>query len=310
MAVYNSIEELIGNTPLIKLNKLSKEFNLKGNIYAKLEMFNPAGSIKDRAALSMIQDALKKGIIKEGGTIIEPTSGNTGIGLALVAKVFGLNLILTMPESMSLERRSLLKVRGAKLVLTPASLGMKGAVDEAIKIQKITPGSIIVGQFDNPANPKAHEEYTASEIWNDLNGKVDIIVAGVGTGGTITGLAKGLKAKNKNIVAVAVEPAESPLITEGKVGIHKIQGIGANFIPQNFDIKVVDKTIAIPSETAIDYTKQLNKIEAILSGISGGANIAAAIQLAQLPENEGKNIVAIIPDTGEHYISLGLFDNN
>lgn len=308
MALYNSIDELIGNTPLLKLNKLTKELNLDANIYAKLEMFNPAGSIKDRAALSMIKKAFEQGIIKEGSTIIEPTSGNTGIGLALVAKIYGLKLILTMPESMSLERRTLLKARGATLVLTPASEGMQGAVNEANRIHENTPGSIIAGQFDNPANPYAHEKFTAEEIYKDLNGKVNIVVAGVGTGGTISGLAKGLKSKNSAIKAIAVEPAESPLITEDKAGPHQIQGIGANFIPGNFYKDSIDETLAIKGEDAIKYTKLLNKLEAVMTGISGGANLAAAIELAQRPENKGKNIVAILPDTGEHYISLGLFD--
>lgn len=308
MTVYNSVIELIGNTPLVRLNRLKAHLNLNANILLKLEMFNPAGSVKDRAALYMVNDFLKRGIIKPGSTLIEPTSGNTGIGLALVARAYGLKLILTMPDSMSIERRQLLKARGAELILTPGKLGMKGAVDEAIRLQASTPGSVIPSQFSNPANPKSHEETTAEEIWRDTEGQIDIITAGVGTGGTITGLARGLKKHNKKLLAVAVEPAESPLITKGVSGPHKIQGIGANFIPDNYDKTVIDEVLDIPSDSAYENAILLNRIEGILAGISAGGNLAAAIELARRPENAGKTIVAIAPDTGEHYLSLNLFD--
>ena len=308
MTVYNSVIELIGNTPLVRLNRLKAHLNLNADILLKLEMFNPAGSVKDRAALYMVYDFLKRGIIKPGSTLIEPTSGNTGIGLALVARAYGLKLILTMPDSMSIERRQLLKARGAELILTPGKLGMKGAVDEAIRLQASTPGSVIPSQFSNPANPKSHEETTAEEIWRDTEGQIDIITAGVGTGGTITGLARGLKKHNKKLLAVAVEPAESPLITKGVSGPHKIQGIGANFIPDNYDKTVIDEVLDIPSDSAYENAILLNRIEGILAGISAGGNLAAAIELARRPENAGKTIVAIAPDTGEHYLSLNLFD--
>lgn len=308
MTVYNSVIELIGNTPLVRLNRLKAHLNLNADILLKLEMFNPAGSVKDRAALYMVNDFLKRGIIKQGSTLIEPTSGNTGIGLALVARAYGLKLILTMPDSMSIERRQLLKARGAELILTPGKLGMKGAVDEAIRLQASTPGSVIPSQFSNPANPKSHEETTAEEIWRDTEGQIDIITAGVGTGGTITGLARGLKKHNKKLLAVAVEPAESPLITKGVSGPHKIQGIGANFIPDNYDKTVIDEVLDIPSDSAYENAILLNRIEGILAGISAGGNLAAAIELARRPENAGKTIVAIAPDTGEHYLSLNLFD--
>lgn len=308
MTVYNSVIELIGNTPLVRLNRLKAHLNLNADILLKLEMFNPAGSVKDRAALYMVNDFLKRGIIKLGSTLIEPTSGNTGIGLALVARAYGLKLILTMPDSMSIERRQLLKARGAELILTPGKLGMKGAVDEAIRLQASTPGSVIPSQFSNPANPKSHEETTAEEIWRDTEGQIDIITAGVGTGGTITGLARGLKKHNKKLLAVAVEPAESPLITKGVSGPHKIQGIGANFIPDNYDKTVIDEVLDIPSDSAYENAILLNRIEGILAGISAGGNLAAAIELARRPENAGKTIVAIAPDTGEHYLSLNLFD--
>lgn len=308
MTVYNSVIELIGNTPLVRLNRLKAHLNLNADILLKLEMFNPAGSVKDRAALYMVNDFLKRGIIKPGSTLIEPTSGNTGIGLALVARAYGLKLILTMPDSMSIERRQLLKARGAELILTPGKLGMKGAVDEAIRLQASTPGSVIPSQFSNPANPKSHEETTAEEIWRDTEGQIDIITAGVGTGGTITGLARGLKKHNKKLLAVAVEPAESPLITKGVSGPHKIQGIGANFIPDNYDKTVIDEVLNIPSDSAYENAILLNRIEGILAGISAGGNLAAAIELARRPENAGKTIVAIAPDTGEHYLSLNLFD--
>ncbi len=307
MTLYNSVTELIGNTPLLRLSRLEKARDISAHIYAKLEMFNPAGSVKDRAALFMIRDALDKGLIREGSTVIEPTSGNTGIGLALAARVYGLRLILTMPESMSLERRELLKARGAELVLTPAQEGMKGAVRKAEEIRNSIPGSMIAGQFENPANPLAHELTTAKEIWEDLNGEIAAVVAGIGTGGTISGIAKGLKSRNSAIKAVGVEPQESPLITGGVAGPHKIQGIGANFIPKCLDRDLLDEVLAIAGDQAIRETQELNRTEAILAGISGGASIAGALELAKRPEYAGKNIVAIIPDTGEHYLSTGIF---
>lgn len=308
MALYNSVIDLIGNTPLVALSKLESELNLKAHLFGKLEMFNPAGSIKDRAALSMIQDAFEKGIIKQGSTLIEPTSGNTGIGLSLVARLYGLKLILTMPESMSMERRALLKARGAQIVLTPAKEGMKGAVSRAEEIHKSIDGSIIVGQFDNPANPLAHERTTAQEIWNDLDGRVDAVVAGIGTGGTVSGIAKGIKKLSSTVRVIGVEPAESPLITEGKAGPHKIQGIGANFVPGCFHSDLVDEVMTVKGDTAVEYARKLNQTEAIMAGISAGCNLAAAVELAGRSEFESKNIVVIIPDTGEHYISLGIFD--
>lgn len=307
MALYNSVEELIGNTPLVRLNRFEEKYQIKAHLYAKLEMFNPAGSIKDRAVLSMVKDALDRGLIKKGSTIIEPTSGNTGIGLALVARLYGLRLILTMPESMSMERRALLKARGAELVLTPAADGMKGAVSRAEEIHKSVPGSIIVGQFENPANPLAHEKTTAKELWKDLNGKIDAVVAGIGTGGTISGIARGLKALNPKIRAVGVEPAESPLITQGKAAPHRIQGIGANFIPKCYYPDAVDEVLTVKGDDAIDFTVKLNQVEAILAGISAGGNLAGAVELAKRPEFAGKNIVVIIPDTGEHYISTDIY---
>lgn len=307
MALYQGIEELIGNTPLVKLNRIEKKFNLKTNLYAKLEMFNPAGSIKDRAALNMIKEALKNNEIKEGSTIIEPTSGNTGIGLALVAKLFNLKLILTMPDSMSEERKTLLKARGAELVLTPGELGMQGAVEKAIELKNSIADSMIVGQFYNQNNYLAHTNTTAKEIFDDLNGKVDIVIAGIGTGGTISGIAKGLKDRGVNVEAIGVEPFESPLITTGKSGSHKIQGIGANFIPENFIKEYVDKVITVKGDDAIKIASELNKTESILAGISSGANLSAAIELAKDDKNKDKNIVVILPDTGEHYLSLGIY---
>ncbi|WP_019002674.1 cysteine synthase A [Succinimonas amylolytica] len=307
MTLYNSVTDLIGNTPLVRLSRLEKARNLGAHIYAKLEMFNPAGSVKDRAALFMIRDALDRGLIREGSTIIEPTSGNTGIGLALAARVYGLRLILTMPESMSLERRALLKARGAELVLTPASEGMKGAVSKAEEIRNSIPGSIIVGQFENPANPRAHELTTAVELWEDLKGEIAAVVAGIGTGGTISGIARGLKSRNPAIKAVGVEPLESPLITGGQAGPHKIQGIGANFIPKCLYRDLVDEVLPVAGDLAIRETQELNRIEAIMAGISGGASLAGALELARRPEYAGKNIVAIIPDTGEHYLSTEIF---
>ncbi len=308
MALYNSVIDLIGNTPLVRLERLERDQGCPARLYAKLEMLNPAGSIKDRAALSMVRDAMERGALAPGGTLIEPTSGNTGIGLALVCGFYGIRLILTMPESMSLERRLLLKARGAELVLTPAKEGMKGAVARAEELHREIPGSLICGQFDNPANPLAHEKTTALEIWQDLNGDVDAVVAGIGTGGTVSGLAKGLKALKDTVRVIGVEPAESPLITEGHAGPHKIQGIGANFIPGCYHAELVDEVVTVKGDDAIAAARELNSREGILAGISAGGNLAAALALARRPEYAGKSIAVILPDTGEHYMSAGVFD--
>ena len=304
MKTANNLTELVGNTPMVKINKL----NTGGaNIYAKLEYFNPANSVKDRAALQMITDAEKEGKINKDTLIIEPTSGNTGIGLAMICAIRGYRIILTMPESMSVERRMLLSAYGAELVLTPAADGMQGAVNKALELSKENPNSFIPSQFDNPSNPKAHELYTSEEIWNDTDGKVDIIVAGAGTGGTISGCAKTLKAKNPNIKAVAVEPFSSQVLAGGQAGPHKIQGIGANFVPKNFAKELIDEIIPVKNEDALEMAKVLPKTEGILSGISGAANVWAAVELSKRPENKGKNIVTIIPDCGDHYLSCGIF---
>ncbi len=305
MNIALDLTELVGDTPLVKINKLNTGY---GEIYAKLEYFNPANSIKDRAALQMILDGEKDGRINKDTLIIEPTSGNTGIGLAMVCAVKGYKIILTMPESMSLERRMLLKAYGAELVLTPAIEGMKGAVEKAYELQKEHKNSFIPSQFDNPSNPKAHILTTAEEIWNDTDGTIDIIVAGVGTGGTISGIAKNLKSKNANIKAVAVEPYSSQVLAGSAAGPHKIQGIGANFVPQNFDNSVVDEIIPVKNEDALDMARLLPKTEGILSGISGAANIWAAIELSKREENKGKRIVTVIPDCGDHYLSCGIFE--
>lgn len=307
MKIANNITELVGNTPLVRINRLNTG---KANIYAKLESFNPASSVKDRIALSMIQEAEKEGKINKDTIIIEPTSGNTGIGLSFVAAAKGYRCILTMPESMSLERRKLLVGFGAELVLTPAAKGMKGAIEKAEELAAENPNSFVPMQFKNPANPKVHRETTAEEIWNDTDGAVDIFVAGVGTGGTLTGVSTVLKSKKSSVQAVAVEPSDSPVISGGDPGPHKIQGIGAGFIPDNCDTTLIDKVIAIDNDTAFATARRLIKEEGILCGISSGANIAAAIQLSELPENEGKNIVVIICDTGERYLSTAIFDEN
>lgn len=304
MNIASDMTELVGNTPMVKLNKLNKG---GAEIYLKLEYFNPANSIKDRAALQMITDAENDGRLVNGSVVIEPTSGNTGIGLAMVCAIKGYKLILTMPESMSIERRMLLSAYGAELVLTPASAGMKGAVDKALELSREYENSFIPSQFDNPSNPKAHVLNTSEEIWKDTDGKVDIIVAGVGTGGTVSGIAKSLKSKNPNIKAVAVEPFDSQVLAGGSAGAHKIQGIGANFVPGNYDSSVVDEIIPVKNEDAIKMTKVLPKTEGILSGISGGANVWAAVELSKRPENKGKIIVTVIPDCGDHYLSCGIF---
>ena len=294
--------ELIGNTPLVKINKLSS-----ANILAKVESFNPAGSIKDRPALNMIEKAEQKGLINKDTIIIEPTSGNTGIGLAMVCAIKGYKMILTMPETMSLERRKLLKAYGAELVLTDGAKGMQGAVDKAIELNKKYPNSFIPQQFDNPANPDAHIKTTAEEIWRDTDGKVDVIVAGVGTGGTITGLARGLKSHNPQIKAIAVEPDSSQVLAGKPAGAHKIQGIGANFVPKNFDYNVVDEIIPVSDQDAFETARKLAKAEGILCGISSGAAMYAAIEISKRPEYKNKMIVVILPDLGERYLSSELF---
>ena len=308
MSIAKQLTELIGNTPLLQLNKFSALKNIKdANIIAKLEYFNPAGSVKDRIAASMVEDAEKKGLLKPGATIIEPTSGNTGVGLAFVAAVKGYKIIITMPDSMSQERRNLLKAYGAKLELTPGKDGMKGAVDKANELKNSIPGSVILQQFENPANPAIHVKTTGEEIWRDTEGKVDIFIAGVGTGGTVSGVGKLLKEKNPNVKVVAVEPASSPLLSAGKAGPHKIQGIGANFVPATFDRSVVDEIFTVENDDAIRTGRELAFNEGLLVGISSGAAVYAASQIAQRPENKGKNIVALLPDTGERYLSTVLF---
>ena len=302
MKIANNMTELIGNTPLVKINKLSS-----ANILAKVESFNPAGSIKDRPALNMIEKAEQKGLINKDTIIIEPTSGNTGIGLAMVCAIKGYKMILTMPETMSLERRKLLQAYGAELVLTDGAKGMQGAVDKAIELSQKYPNSFILQQFDNPANPDAHIKTTAEEIWRDTDGKVDVIVAGVGTGGTITGLARGLKSHNPQIKAIAVEPESSQVLAGKPAGAHKIQGIGANFVPKNFDYNVVDEIIPVSDEDAIETARKLAKEEGILCGISSGAAMYAAIEISKRPEYKNKMIVVILPDLGERYLSSELF---
>ena len=305
--IYNNLTELIGNTPLIELHAIEKTEGLKARLIAKVEYFNPGGSVKDRIALAMINDAEQKGVLKPGAIIIEPTSGNTGIGLAWVASVKGYNLILTMPETMSIERQSLLKALGATLVLTPGAKGMKGAIERAEELRRENPGSVILQQFDNPANPTIHETTTAEEIWNDTDGNIDFFVAGVGTGGTLSGTAKGLKAHNPAIKAVAVEPASSPVLSGGNPGPHKIQGIGAGFKPTNFNQEIADEILPVANNDAIATSRALAKSEGLLVGISAGAAAYAAIQIAKRPENEGKTIVALLPDTGERYLSTVLY---
>ena len=306
MNIKRNLTELIGNTPLLAITRWGGK-PLGAEVVAKLEYFNPGGSVKDRAAFAMIEDAEGKGLLKPGATIIEPTSGNTGVGLAWVASVKGYKLVLTMPETMSLERRSLLKALGAQLVLTPGAEGMSGAIRKAEEIREATPGAIILQQFDNPANPLAHERTTAEEIWRDTDGQVDIFVASVGTGGTLTGTARGLKRHNPSIRAIAVEPASSPVLSGGKAGAHKIQGIGAGFIPKNYDASVVDGIIQVTNEEAFHTSRGLAQREGVLVGISSGAAMYAALQLARLPENRGKCIVVLLPDTGERYLSTELF---
>ena len=305
--IYTSADQLIGNTPLLELTHLEEAYGLKAAILAKLEYLNPAGSVKDRIAKAMIDDAEQKGLLKKGSVIIEPTSGNTGIGLASVAAARGYRIIIVMPETMSVERRQLMKAYGAELVLTEGAKGMKGAIAKADELAKEIPNSVVPGQFVNPANPKAHFETTGPEIWEDTDGKVDIFVAGVGTGGTITGTGKFLKSKNPTVKVVAVEPKTSAVLSTGVAGPHKIQGIGAGFVPEVLDTKVYDEIIAVDNDDAFKTGKEFGRREGVLVGISSGAAIWAAIELAKRPENEGKTIVVLLPDTGDRYLSTPLF---
>ena len=309
MAIYKSFTELVGNTPLLELTNLEKKLGLKAKIVAKLEYLNPAGSVKDRIAKAMIEDAEASGKLKPGAVIVEPTSGNTGIGLAAVAAAKGYKIILTMPETMSVERRNLLKAYGAELVLTEGAKGMKGAIAKADEIAAATPGAFIPGQFVNPANPAAHKATTGPEIWEDSEGAVDIFVAGVGTGGTLTGVGQYLKEKKPSVKIVAVEPASSPVLSKGVAGSHKIQGIGAGFVPEVLDTAVYDEIIPVENEDAFALGRQLGRTEGILVGISAGAALWAAVELAKRPENEGKTIVALLPDTGDRYLSTPMFQD-
>ena len=306
--IYTSATQLIGHTPLLKVTNYLKDQNIEGvELLAKLEYFNPAGSVKDRVANAMIADAEAKGVLKPGATIIEPTSGNTGIGLAAVGSAKGYHVILTMPETMSIERRKLVAAYGAEVVLTSGSAGMKGAIAKAEELEKSIENAVILGQFVNPANPKVHYDTTGPEIWEQTEGKVDIFVAGVGTGGTVSGTGEYLKAQNPNVKVVAVEPATSPVLSEGKAGPHKIQGIGAGFVPDTLDTKVYDEVFPVPNEAAFAVGREIARREGILVGISSGAAVYAAAELAKRPENAGKTIVALLPDTGERYLSTALF---
>ena len=305
--IYTSVEELIGRTPLLELTHIEKELNLKARLLAKLEGFNPGGSAKDRVALNMIKDAEGKGLLRPGSVIIEPTSGNTGIGLACVAATRGYKTVIVMPDSMSMERQKLMKAYGAELVLTPGSLGMQGSIDKANELASQIPGSFIPAQFDNPANAAAHEATTGPEIWEDTGGNVDIFVAGVGTGGTITGTGRFLKGKNPNLQVVAVEPASSPLLSRGIAGPHGLQGIGANFVPKVLDTEIYDEVIPVTEDEAYTFGRMLGRKEGILAGISAGAALFAAAELAKKEENAGKTIVVLLPDTGERYLSTQMF---
>lgn len=305
--IAKQLTDLVGNTPLLELSNYNKAKGLKARLIVKLESFNPAGSVKDRVALAMIEDAEASGLLKPGATIIEPTSGNTGIGLAFVAAAKGYKLILTMPDTMSVERRNLLKALGAELVLTPGANGMKGAIARAEELKAATPGAVILQQFDNPANPAMHERTTGQEIWRDTEGVVDIFVAGVGTGGTVSGVGAALKKHNPAVKVVAVEPTDSPVLSGGAPGAHKIQGIGAGFVPKNYNPVVVDEILQVTNDDAIRAGRELAKLEGLLVGISSGAAVSAATRLALLPENAGKTIVALLPDTGERYLSTLLY---
>ena len=307
--VFTSADQLIGGTPLLEMTHIEREEGLEARILGKLEYFNPAGSVKDRIAKAMIDDAEKKGLLKPDSVIIEPTSGNTGIGLASVAAARGYRIIIVMPETMSVERRKLMKAYGAELVLTEGSKGMKGAIEKANELAKEIPNSFIPGQFINPANPAVHKATTGPEIWNDTDGKVDIFVAGVGTGGTITGTGEYLKSQNPNVKVVAVEPASSPVLSKGTAGSHKIQGIGAGFVPEVLDTKVYDEVIAVENEDAFTTGRLIGRKEGVLVGISSGAAVWAAVQLAKRPENKGKTIVVLLPDTGDRYLSTPLFED-
>ena len=305
--IYEKLTELVGRTPLVDLQRLAAKKNAQAQVVAKVEYFNPGGSVKDRIALNMIEDAEKKGILKPGSVIIEPTSGNTGVGLAWISRVKGYEAIIVMPETMSKERQNLLRAAGAKLVLTSGTKGMKGAIEEANRLKEETPGAVILGQFVNPANPDMHERTTGEEIWQDTDGVVDIFVAGVGTGGTVSGVGRALKKHNPNVKVVAVEPESSPVLSGGQPGAHKIQGIGAGFVPQTYDAQVVDEIIQVSNDNAILTGRELSLYEGLIVGISSGAAAYAALQLAQRPENKGKRIVALLPDTGERYLSTQLY---
>ena len=306
--VAKSLTELVGNTPLLEINNFVKKHQLKARILVKLEYFNPAGSVKDRVALAMIEDAEQRGVLQPGATLIEPTSGNTGVGPAFVSAAKGYHLILTMPETMSVERRTLLKALGAELVLTSGAEGMKGAIAKAEELKQQIPGSLILQQFNNPANPAAHRRTTGEEIWRDTEGQLDIFVAGVGTGGTVSGTGEALKSHNEKIKVVAVEPASSSVLQGGNPGPHKIQGIGAGFVPNNYHANVVDEVIGIENDEAMETSRELAHTEGVLVGISSGASLAAAVRLARRAENEGKTIVALLPDTGERYLSTPLYN--
>lgn len=306
--IYKSAADLIGNTPLVELGHIEKKYELKARVIAKLEYFNPAGSVKDRVAKAMIEDAEEKGILKEGSTIIEPTSGNTGIGLAAIATAKGYRTIIVLPETMSVERRNIIKAYGAEIVLTPGPKGMTGAIAKANELAKEIPDSFIAGQFVNPANPEAHRRTTGPEIWNDTDGEVDAFVAGVGTGGTITGVGEYLKGKKPEVEIIAVEPSGSPVLSEGKPGPHKIQGIGAGFVPEILNTKIYDKVVTVENDDAFDYSRLISKTEGIQVGISSGAALYAAIEWAKAPANEGKTVVVLLPDSGDRYYSTSLFE--
>lgn len=307
--IYKSAADLIGNTPLVEVEHIEEKFGLKARVLVKLEYFNATGSVKDRVAKAMIEDAEKKGILKPGATIIEPTSGNTGIGLAAIATAKGYRTIIVLPETMSVERRNIIKAYGAEIVLTPGYKGMTGAIAKAEELKKEIEGSMIAGQFVNPANPEAHRRTTGPEIWNDTDGEVDAFVAGVGTGGTITGVGEYLKSKNDKIEIIAVEPATSPVLSQGKPGPHKIQGIGAGFVPEILNTKIYDSVVPIDNDDAFEYARLISHTEGILVGISAGAALYVAIEWAKKPENEGKTIVALLPDSGDRYYSTSLFEN-